>query len=97
MCCMLAPSYLTIYDPRGYSPTRLLCPWDLPGKNTGGLPFPLPGDLPDPGIELASPASPELAGEPFTTAPSPGKANTIHCTVVVYRQGRLQMQTLKGN
>ena len=29
-----------------------------------GLPFPLPGDLPDPGIE---PMSPELAGGFFTT------------------------------
>ena len=31
-----------------------------------GLPFPTPGDLPDPGIELASPA---LAGGFFTTEP----------------------------
>ena len=30
----------------------------------GGLPFPSPGDLPDPGIE---PISPALAGEFFTT------------------------------
>ena len=35
----------------------------------GGLPFPSPGDLPDPGIELASPA---LAGRFLTTEP-PGK------------------------
>ena len=34
-----------------------------------GLPFPPPGDLPDPGIE---PASPALAGRFFTTEP-PGK------------------------
>ena len=37
-----------------------------------GLPFPSPGDLPDPGIERASPASPALAGRFFTTEP-PGK------------------------
>ena len=35
-----------------------------------GLPFPPPGDLPDPGIE---PASPALAGGFFTTEP-PGEA-----------------------
>ena len=35
-----------------------------------GLPFPLPGDLPDPGIENMSPA---LAGGFFTTKP-PGKS-----------------------
>ena len=34
-----------------------------------GLPFPSPGDLPDPGIE---PVSPALAGGFFTTEP-PGK------------------------
>ena len=33
-----------------------------------GLPFPPPGDLPDPGIEPESPASPALAGEFFTTS-----------------------------
>ena len=34
-----------------------------------GLPFPTPGDLPDSGIELVSPASPALAGRFFTTEP----------------------------
>ena len=37
-----------------------------------GLPFPPPGDLPNPGIEPASPASPALA-ELFFTAQPPGK------------------------
>ena len=31
-----------------------------------GLPFPSPGDLPDPGIEPMTPASPALAGRFFT-------------------------------
>ena len=26
----------TLCDPHGLQPTRLLCPWDTPGKNTGG-------------------------------------------------------------
>ena len=33
------------------------------------LPFPPPGDLPDPGTELMCLASPALAGGFFTTAP----------------------------
>ena len=37
-----------------------------------GLPCAPPGDLPDPGIEPMSPASPALAGGFLTTAP-PGK------------------------
>ena len=38
------------------------------------LPFPLPGDFPDPGIELVSLASPALAGRLFSTEP-PGKSS----------------------
>ena len=53
----------------GPQPTRLLCPWDSPGKNTGVmLPFPSPGDLPNPGITPASLKSPALAGGFFTTS-----------------------------
>ena len=39
------------------------------------LPFPPPGDRPDPGNEPMSPASPALAGGFFTTEP-PGKPNS---------------------
>ena len=39
-------------------PTRLLRPWNFPGKNTRvGCHFLLQGNLPDPGIEPVSPAS----------------------------------------
>ena len=41
-------------------------------KYWNGLPFPPPGDLPDPGIELSTLVSPALAGGFFTTE-SPGK------------------------
>ena len=34
-----------------------------------GLPFPPPGNLPDPGIKPTSPVSPPLAGGFFTTVP----------------------------
>ena len=39
------------------------------------LPFPSPGDLPNPGIEPTSPGSPVLAGRFFTTEP-PGRPTT---------------------
>ena len=52
---------------------RLLCPWNFPWQEYwNGLPFLPSGDLPNPGIEPASPAAPALAGEFFTTVP-PGK------------------------
>ena len=44
---------------------QLLCPWEFLGKEYwSGLPFPSLGDLPNPGIE---PASPALAGRFFAT------------------------------
>ena len=50
---------------------EVLLPMGFPTQEYwGGLPFPSPGDLPDPRIELASPA---LVGRFFTTEP-PGKA-----------------------
>ena len=38
-------------------------------EHWSGLPFPPPGDLPDPGIKLTSPVSPALAAGFFATAP----------------------------
>ena len=53
--------------------TRLLCPWNFPGKNTGvSCHFLLQGVFPNPGIEPSSVSSPALAGGFFTTEP-PGK------------------------
>ena len=42
-----------------------------------GLPFASPGDLPDLGVELMSPASPVLADRFFTTEP-PGKPQLLN-------------------
>ena len=54
---LVTKSSLTLVDPIGLQPARLLCPWYSPGKNMGfELPFPSPGDLPNPGIEPGSPA-----------------------------------------
>ena len=43
-----------------------------------GLPFPSPGDLPNPGIEPASPVSPALGGD-FSTTEPPGKPPKYTC------------------
>ena len=48
----------------------------FPGQESwSGLPFPLPGHLPAPGIEPMSPESPEMVGEVFSTEP-PGTPKT---------------------
>ena len=47
---------LTAKDCHGLQTAKLLCLWDVPGKNSGvGCQFPLPGGLPGPQIEPASP------------------------------------------
>ena len=50
-----------------------------------GLPFPTPGDLPNPGIKPASLASPALAGGFFTTVP-PGKPQENHLPRLITEQ-----------
>ena len=32
--CSVVQSCLTLCNPYGLQPTRVLCPWDFPGKNT---------------------------------------------------------------
>ena len=67
--CSITQSCPTLCDLMDCSPpTRLLCPWDFPGKNTGvHCHFSPPRILPNPGIKPVSPASPALADGFFTT------------------------------
>ena len=46
-------------------------------ESWSGLPFPSPGDLPNPGIELASPVPLAVAGGFFNIKP-PGKPSTLY-------------------
>ena len=63
-------SYVQLYVNPWTVPTRILCPWNFPGKNTGvGRHLLSLGHLPDPGVEPESLVSPTLAGGFFTTAP----------------------------
>ena len=44
-------------QPHGLQPARLLCPWNSLGQEYWSrLPFPPPGDVPNPGIKPRSPA-----------------------------------------
>ena len=66
LMCMLSWSL----QPYGLQPAKLLCPWDFPGKKYwSGLPFPPPGDLPDPGVKPTSPVSPVFTDWFFTAVP----------------------------
>ena len=67
VCCMCVLSRVLLFT----------TPWTLAHQTPlsmgfpkqeywSGLPFPPPGDLPDPGIDTGSPVSPALAGRFFT-------------------------------
>ena len=58
-----------------------------------GLPFPPPGNLPDPGIKPKSPASPALQMDSLTIEP-PGKAKVGEETSVLQR--RVPSNTCEG-
>ena len=81
--CMCSLSRSGMFN--SFRPTRLLCPWDFIGKNTGaGCHFPPPRDLPDPEIKPTSPMSTALAGGFFITAP-PGsnlRQDSNQCTLL---------------
>ena len=52
MLCLVAQSCPTLSDPVDCSPPGSSVHGESPGKNNwSGLPFPPPGDLPDPGIK----------------------------------------------
>ena len=34
-CCLVTPLCLTLLQPHGWRPARLLCPWDFPTNNSG--------------------------------------------------------------
>ena len=68
-CCVISKSCLTLATPLTIA-HQVPLPMGFPRQEYwSGLPFPSPGDIPDPEIE---PKSPALACKFFTTEP-PGK------------------------
>ena len=82
--------------PHGLQPTRLLCPWDFSRQGYwSGLPFPSPGDLPNPGIEPRSPAlqadslPTELQGKPISSVQSLSHVRLFATPWIATRQASL--------
>ena len=55
-----------------------------------GLPFPSPGDLPNPGMELTFLEFPALAGGFFTTKPSGRPLDSVASTYLAGNEGLLR-------
>ena len=69
---MRTQSCPTLCDPMDRSPPGSSVQGIFQARILESVPFPFTGDLPDPGVEPASLASPTLAGRFFTIGP-PGK------------------------
>ena len=79
MNVLVVQSCLTLRNPMDYNPMDCQAPLSMGFSRQEywrGLPFPTPGDLPDPGIE---PPTPALAGRFFTAKP-PGKQAELQLT-----------------
>ena len=74
---MCAQSHLTLREPMDCSPPAPLSVEFSRQEYWNGAPFSTSADLPNPGIEPATPASPALAGRFFSTEPT-GKPNVIY-------------------
>ena len=61
--CSVTPVMPDSLRPHGLESIRLLSPSGSPGKNACGVPCPLPGNLPNTGMEPVSPASSALQVE----------------------------------
>ena len=72
-CCLIAKLYRTLLQPQGLACQAPLSMGFPRQEYWRGLPFPFPGNLPNPGIK---PVSPALAGRFFTAEP-PGKPISI--------------------
>ena len=74
--CSIILSCPTLCNPMDCSPPGSSVRGALQARILGGLPFPPPGDLPDPWIEPVSPVAPTVAGRFFPTE-LPGKPKNI--------------------
>ena len=86
LLCLVAQSCPTM-QPHGLQPARLLCPRGFCRQEYwSGLPCPLPGDFPSPGIESRSPAlqAGSLPSEP------PGKPKNTGVDSISLLQGSSQ-------
>ena len=80
-CCLVVQSCLTLCNPMHCSLPGFSVHGIFQEEYWSGLPFPSPGDLPNPGIKSMSP---ELTGKFFITEP-PGKPHIyIHTYIHIY-------------
>ena len=68
-CCVLVLSHVQLFYPINWSPPGFSVHGIFQARILEGLPFPPPGDLPNPDIKSESPVSPALQVGSFTAKP----------------------------
>ena len=84
--CLVAQLCPTLCDPVDCSPPGSSAHGILQARYWSGLPFPPPGDFPDPGIKPTSPVSPALAGRFFTTFIGLGSPVIVYMSVIKFEE-----------
>ena len=90
MCAKSLQSCLTLCDPMDRSPPGSSAHGNSPGEFWGGLPFPSPGDLSNPGIK---PKSPTLQVD-YVPSESPGKPKNTEVGSLSLLQGNFLTQEM---
>ena len=85
--CLVAKSCPTLCDPIDYSQSGSSVHGIFQARNWSGLPFPSPGDLPNPGIE---PRSPALQADALPSEP-PGKPISLYTSIQLFQHHLLKM------
>ena len=94
VCVLSCFSCVQLLRPHGLQPTRLLCPWDSQGNNTGvGCYALLQGNLPDSGIEPVSPVAPALQAD---SLPLSHRGSLYLFTTMEYKLHWKQVLKIKG-
>ena len=87
-CCLVAKLCPTLCNPMDCSSQAPLSLGFPRQEYWSGLPFPSPGDLPDPGIEPASLEPPALAGKFFTPEPNGNPSGRFRGLITLSFMGR---------
>ena len=89
VCVLSHPVIPDFLQPHGLQPTRFLCPWDFPGKNTGvGCLHFFRGSS----HLVIEPKSPSLAGVFFTTEQTGNLLITLLTVFKTFHMHQLQMR-----
>ena len=101
-CCLVTKSCRTLCDPLNYSPVRLLCSWDFPGKKLKWVAIPFSRRSSQPKDQIHVSCIGRWVAYHWATRESPNYNKTIYLiTLSIWKKGipfwtRCKIQIQKG-